>query len=121
MTHIWPDHCRHLLGSRCVWYSKTNISRMLVRQTDTQHVDISSANPGSSAGSERPPQSRHYQPTQTRELEGGTTDAAGCVGSKHPNVESTAAIVRRDLGRPPCPLQTVNSHDTCLLPEVTAC
>jgi hypothetical protein len=34
-------------GSLCGWYSKTNISRILITQTDTPQVDLSTAKAGS--------------------------------------------------------------------------
>ena len=67
MTHICPDHCRQFLGSLCVWYSKTNISRMPITQTDTLQVDLSTTKAAPQAGTEMLRKVAATQLTQTRE------------------------------------------------------
>jgi hypothetical protein len=113
MTHIWPDHCRQLVGSRCVWYSKTNISRMLVRQTDTQHVDILRAKPGSSAGSERP---RKVSTTNQRRRSSlrQSTGAVGWPGESDTRKRGEYRGNSSQAKGRKCPLQKVSSREICL-------
>ena len=64
-------------GSLCGWYSKTNISRIPITQTDTPHVDLQAPRQARRPAPECSAK-RYHPPTQTREHEADPPGAVGC-------------------------------------------
>ena len=88
-------------GSLCGWYSKTNISRIPITQTDTPHVDLQAPRQARRPAPECSAK-RHHPPTQTREHEADPlVQWVARERATHPSAESAAAILRR-AGRRPC-------------------
>jgi hypothetical protein len=86
---------------------------MLVRQTDTQHVDILSAKSGSSAGSERP---RKVSTTNQRKRS-SLRQSTGAVGWPRESDTRKRGEYRGNSSQArgrKCPLQKVSSREICL-------